>query len=100
MGFFDKPEEPGRIDSYRIDALETRVHELEAVVALLTQHQAQHQAQNQPRLTGPTTGGLAADVLARVQGLKRDGKKIQAIKVYREATGRDLKDAKAAVDAI
>ena len=39
-------------------------------------------------------------MLARVQSLKRDGKLIHAIKVYREATGQDLKDAKAAVEAL
>jgi len=96
MGLFDKPEELGRVDAYRIDALEARMQELEGVVALLTQHQAE----GHPSLSAPAIGGLSADVLARVQGLKRDGKKIQAIKVYREATGLDLKEAKAAVDAI
>ncbi|MFF4347316.1 ribosomal protein L7/L12 [Streptomyces sp. NPDC001530] len=36
--------------------------------------------------------------LPQVAALLRDGKKIQAIKAYREATGADLKEAKEAVD--
>ncbi|MFF4800058.1 ribosomal protein L7/L12 [Streptomyces sp. NPDC001351] len=35
-----------------------------------------------------------------VNALVRDGKKIQAIKVYREATGAGLKEAKDAVDKL
>ncbi|MFD8301697.1 ribosomal protein L7/L12 [Streptomyces sp. NPDC059690] len=35
-----------------------------------------------------------------VAALLRDGKKIQAIKVYREATGADLREAKEAVDRL
>jgi len=35
-----------------------------------------------------------------VNALVRDGKKIQAIKVYREATGAGLKEAKEAVDKL
>ncbi|MGW5608433.1 ribosomal protein L7/L12 [Streptomyces sp. NPDC003753] len=36
--------------------------------------------------------------LERVAALLRDGKNIQAIKVYREITGADLKEAKEAVE--
>ncbi|MEU1406628.1 ribosomal protein L7/L12 [Streptomyces sp. NPDC005728] len=35
-----------------------------------------------------------------VAALVREGKKIHAIKVYREATGADLKEAKEAVDRL
>ncbi|MER8005174.1 MULTISPECIES: ribosomal protein L7/L12 [unclassified Streptomyces] len=35
-----------------------------------------------------------------VTALLRDGKKIQAIKVYREATGADLREAKEAVERL
>ncbi|MEV6942465.1 ribosomal protein L7/L12 [Streptomyces sp. NPDC051172] len=35
-----------------------------------------------------------------VNALVRDGRKIQAIKVYREATGAGLKEAKEAVDKL
>lgn len=35
-----------------------------------------------------------------VDALLRDGKKIAAIKVYREATGAGLKEAKEAVDKL
>ncbi len=93
MGLFsDKPEEPGR--TQRLDALEARVQQLEATVALLTQRAGS------PAPAPTTVAGLSTDVLARVQQLKRDGKPVQAIKVYREATGVGLKEAKAAVEAL
>ncbi|WP_370963592.1 ribosomal protein L7/L12 [Amycolatopsis sp. cg9] len=38
--------------------------------------------------------------LAEVVALVREGRKIQAIKVYRERTGADLKDAKDAVERL
>ena len=46
--------------------------------------------------------GLRADDprMNEVVALVRDGKKIQAIKVYREITGAGLKEAKDAVEAI
>ncbi len=90
--FFDKPEEPGR--TQRLDALEARVQQLEAMVALMTQEQGS------PAPAGTTNAGLSTDVLARVQRLKRDGKVIHAVKAYREATGVGLKEAKNAVDAL
>ena len=90
--FFDKPEEPGR--TQRLDALEARVQQLEAMVALMTQEHGS------PAPAGTTIAGLSTDVLARVQQLKRDGKVIHAVKAYREATGVGLKEAKNAVDAL
>jgi large subunit ribosomal protein L7/L12 len=92
MGLFDKPEDVGR--AHRLDALEARVQQLEATVALLT-----HQ-QGLPAPAAPVVAGLSADVLARVQSLKREGKVIQAVKAYREATGDGLREAKAAVEAL
>ncbi len=44
----------------------------------------------------PTPSGLDAEVLV----LARDGRKIDAIKRYREATGSGLKEAKDAVEAL
>ncbi|SEF37888.1 Ribosomal protein L7/L12 C-terminal domain-containing protein [Amycolatopsis pretoriensis] len=38
--------------------------------------------------------------LAEVAALVREGKKIQAIKVYRENTGADLKEARDAVERL
>lgn len=93
MGLFsDKPEEPGR--TQRMDALEARVQQLEATVALLTHRDGA------PAPASTSVAGLSTDVLARVQQLKREGKPVQAVKVYREATGADLKEAKRAVDAL
>ena len=40
------------------------------------------------------------DYLYRVENLLRQGKKLGAIKVYRDATGFGLKDCKTAVDGI
>ncbi|WP_026197001.1 hypothetical protein [Sciscionella marina] len=42
----------------------------------------------------------APDVPAEVRRLAAEGKKIKAIKVYREATGASLAAAKRAVDAV
>lgn len=95
MGLFDKPEDVGR--THRIEALEARVAQLESTVALLLQHHGDA-GPVAPAVGG--AGGVGADVLARVQGLKRDGKVIQAVKAYRDATGAGLREAKAAVDAL
>ena len=90
--FFDKPEEPGR--TQRMDALEARVQQLEASVAMLTHREGT------PAPAATSFAGLSTDVLAQVQRHKREGKPVQAVRVYREATGVGLKEAKAAVDAL
>ncbi len=95
MGFFDKPETigPGSgndADRARIADLEMRVARLEAQLAQVAP------------AGGP--GGFAAAApeawVAEVQDLKRSGKVINAIKLYRERTGVGLKEAKDAVDAL
>ena len=51
----------------------------------------------------PPTGAapsLSADAMEQVSALLMAGKKIEAIKRYRNAVGVDLKDAKDAVDAL
>ncbi|NLX96112.1 MAG: hypothetical protein GXY83_08045 [Rhodopirellula sp.] len=48
----------------------------------------------------PKTEAPSSDVDREVVSLLEQGKKIQAIKVYRERTGVGLKEAKDAVDAI
>jgi|SoiMethySBSTD1v2_1073268.scaffolds.fasta_scaffold2544014_2 large subunit ribosomal protein L7/L12 len=90
--FFDKPEEPGR--TQRLDALESRVQQLEATVAFLSQREGV------PAPAATSFAGLSTDLLAQVQRHKREGKPVQAVKIYREATGVGLKEAKAAVDAL
>jgi len=45
-----------------------------------------------------STGGPPGD--AEIERLIRDGRKIEAIKAYRESTGLGLKEAKDAVEAI
>ncbi|MFF3601066.1 ribosomal protein L7/L12 [Kitasatospora indigofera] len=42
--------------------------------------------------------GAVEPALRPVEALVRDGKKIHAIKAYREITGADLREAKAAVE--
>ena len=52
---------------------------------------------------GETTQDFAGhedDVEGRVRSLLAEGRKIEAIKVYREATGAGLKEAKDAVEAL
>lgn len=98
MGLFSKPEvvglQGGDADRARIDALERRVAALEAQLAGLL-------------AAGTPSGAPAADApvaaepwLAEVQELRRAGKTIHAIKVYREHTGVGLKQAKDAVEAM
>ena len=41
---------------------------------------------------------ISPDVLARVQAAALEGRVIEAVKLYREATGAGLRDAKQAVD--
>ncbi len=48
------------------------------------------------RSSGPLSGPLAE----RVRSLLDQGRKIEAIKIYREATGAGLKEAKDAVEAL
>jgi len=97
MGFFDKPEQPGNVDTHRLDELEARVRQLEATVALLVQQGGQGVA-GVP--AAPGQPGVAVDVLAQVRQLKQDGKLIDAIKLYRQATDLGLKEAKDAVEAM
>ncbi|MGH9943907.1 MAG: ribosomal protein L7/L12 [Pyrinomonadaceae bacterium] len=47
-----------------------------------------------------TDVAVPADVGEQVKSLLRGGNKIEAIKVYREASGRGLKEAKDAVEGI
>jgi large subunit ribosomal protein L7/L12 len=97
MGLFSKPEVIGPgggndADRARIAELEERVARLEAQVAGLAQQRPQAAA---------APGAAASDGwMAEVQALRRDGKTIHAIKLYREHTGVGLKQAKDAVEAM
>jgi large subunit ribosomal protein L7/L12 len=101
MGFFDKPEIIGTgnssdADRARIAALETRVGDLEAQLAQLAQL-----AEIVRSSASGTPGTVPAEGwLAEAQELKRSGKLINAIKLYREHTGVGLKEAKDAVEAM
>lgn len=101
MGFFggsssDSPQTD--VDSRQVADLNARVTQLEAAVARL-------EAQLASSAAG---GGAVAPVspppdpawLVEVRSLLLRGKKIQAIKVYREGTGAGLKEAKDAVEAM
>jgi ribosomal protein L7/L12 len=94
MGFFDKPEVigPGSgsdADRARIAALEQRVARLEAQLAQSPSH-APHD---------PTQPSLES-WMVEVQALRRSGKLIHAVKLYREHTGVGLKEAKDAVESL
>lgn len=59
-------------------------------------HRDRHQVGQQS--AAPQLRQLGSDDAARITDLLHEGKKIQAIKAYREATGADLVTAKNAVD--
>jgi large subunit ribosomal protein L7/L12 len=97
MGFFSKPEVIGpgsdvdrEADRARIAELERRVGRLEGQLAAMAQAPA------------GTSGTLPTPEawMVEVQELRRDGKLINAIKLYREQTGVGLKEAKDAVEAL
>ncbi|WP_055492202.1 ribosomal protein L7/L12 [Streptomyces sp. TP-A0356] len=67
----------------RIRRADRRIARVERKLDLILDHLGLHQAD---------------PVLDQVAALVRDGKKIQAIKVYREITGADLVEAKEAVE--
>ena len=100
MGFFDKPEQPGDVDTHRLDELEARIRQLEATVALLVQQGGQGGQGVAGVPAAPGQPGVAVDVLTQVRQLKQDGKLIDAIKLYRQATNLGLKEAKDAVEAM
>ncbi len=106
MGLFSKPEVVGAIDSsgdqHRITELERRVAALEARLAALTSATAGPPADAYAvSYAGPAADAGADQAwLAQVQEMVRRGKKIQAIKLYREHTGVGLKEAKDAVEAM
>jgi large subunit ribosomal protein L7/L12 len=82
-------------ENYDGYALQARVAELERKVEYLMQRVAGAPA-------APTGGaGQAADVYSpAVLEFMRQGKKIQAIKQYRQETGVGLAEAKHAIDAL
>ncbi|MEZ4651089.1 MAG: ribosomal protein L7/L12 [Candidatus Eisenbacteria bacterium] len=55
---------------------------------------------SRPKLPAAPPPPPPADVEARVRALLAQKKKIEAIKLYREATGCGLKEAKEAVEAL
>ncbi len=75
-------------DLQELRALEAKVVELQRKVDLVMQHLGLHYVDPAPQ--------GQAEILA----LLREGKTIEAIRVYRERTGASLKDAKDAVEAI
>jgi len=96
MGFFSRPEVIGPggdeiVDGTRIFELEQRLARLEAQVAQLSRQGSS----GQPALPLPPEPWMA-----EVQALRRSGKLIHAIKLYREHTGVGLKEAKDAVEAL
>ena len=97
MGIFGKPQ-----DQVDFDHLKDRVTKLEAAVAAL-----QQQAASAVPYGGAPAPAAAADPatgepawMAEVRALTAQGNKIQAIKLYREATGLGLKEAKDVVESL
>lgn len=104
MGIFGSPQE--QVD---LDDLTSRVAKLEATVAAL-QAQLSGAFSATTAVDGipygapmPSAGALPAEGgpwMAEVKALVDSGKKINAIKLYRERTGLGLKEAKDAVEAM
>ncbi|CAN5444404.1 hypothetical protein BH10ACT1_BH10ACT1_15570 [soil metagenome] len=76
-------------------ALVARIEALEEQVAYLAHHLGLT-----PTSPGPGAAAAAGDPMADVVTLVRSGKKIEAIKRYREIYGVGLKEAKQAVERI
>ncbi|MET9958828.1 hypothetical protein ABZ128_07005 [Streptomyces sp. NPDC006326] len=70
----------------RVKALERRAERLERRLGLVLDHFG---------IEEPEPAGLD-----EVRALVRDGRQVEAIRVYRRTTGADLREAKAAVDAL
>jgi ribosomal protein L7/L12 len=69
-----------------------RIRELERKVDLLMRHLGLEGSGAASGGSGPPHGAI--------EGLIREGRKIEAIKLWREATGLGLKEAKEAVEAL
>lgn len=114
MGLFSKPEiiGPGGAsdaDRARVAELERRVATLEAQVASLLAAPPTRGAMppgvlaaGVPTAGAPAVAGTPVEPawLQEVRELRRTGKTIHAIKLYRENTGVGLKQAKDAVEAM
>lgn len=103
MGFFggsssDSPQ--ADVDSRHVAELTARVAQLEAAVARLEAQVAAGAPGAGPGPVAPAPVAAEPAWLTEVRTLVRQGKKIQAIKVYREGTGVGLKEAKDAVEAM
>lgn len=94
MGLFSRPEVIGPGGSN--DADRTRIAELERRVARLEAQLADLASDPASAVDLPA----AETWMAEVQALRRDGRTIPAIKLYREHTGVGLKEAKDAVEAM
>jgi hypothetical protein len=94
---FPRPETAAPPMPDRVDELE-RIAALHASGSLTDEEFA---ALKQKLIGGYTPpSGLSADLTAQIHDLLRQSNKIGAIKLYREATGLGLKEAKDAVEAI
>ncbi|MBC2933065.1 hypothetical protein [Nocardioides sp. zg-1228] len=98
MGLFSRPEVIG--PGVGSDADRARIAELERRVASLEAQLAQLARAASPAGVAPLTASATEPWLAEVQALRRAGKTIHAIKVYREHTGASLTQAKDAVEAL
>jgi large subunit ribosomal protein L7/L12 len=88
------PSAQAEVDRRELADLRSRVAALEAAVAAL---QASPSATAVP---GVPAAPVEPDFMAEVRDLKARGKLINAIKVYREATGVGLKQAKETVERL
>lgn len=78
----------------QIETLQKQVRDLESLVAHLAERAGVGEAE-----LFRLRGEIGLQIPERSRQLLAEGKKIEAIKVYREETGAGLKDAKDAVEA-
>ena len=96
MGFF----RGGEISRSEFEWLSRRVEELAREVAQLRLQEGGSPAVGDTARSAQVPRRASAPELAEVMALLEQGKKIQAIKVYRKLTGAGLREAKEAVERL
>ena len=91
----------GDVSRSEFERLSRRVEELERTVAQLRLQQGtSHLAPGEVAAVAQAPGGAPGQDLTEVMTLLQQGKKIQAVKRYRELTGAGLREAKEAVELL
>jgi large subunit ribosomal protein L7/L12 len=84
------------MDDQQIAQMSARIADLERKVDWLYRNAGYSSGYANAGAPPPDAGGITAEVL----DLVREGRKIQAIKIYRDQTGVGLKEAKDVIDGL